>query len=397
MQINIHRNALMLFVLAISMLFIGKAKFAEAYLFGWDVSESGGNVLVGSPNYYIEGTRTGAAFLFDSNTGGHLQTFVNPTSDYADQFGLSVAGVNGNVLVGAWHDDTGANDAGAAYLFNSTSGDVLDNYFSPSPAFAGYFSTSVATVGEKVFIGEPANGLPGSGNVYLIESTTGGALKTFVNPNPAGTHFGCSVAAIGNNVLVGASGEAFLFDITNGDLIHTFTDPNPDPDEYGFGSAVSISEDKAIIRNHLTGMTYVYDISSGTLIRSHSTESQAGGHKSITFLNDNYILGNATKSEVYLFEGKTGTLLQTFYKPNYSVDEFGWSVATVGDDIIVGCRDFGFGEAYLFDGISGDLIHTFNTDLLSDHTSAVPEPSTMLLVGIGLAGFAGFRKKYRKR
>lgn len=49
--------------------------------------------------------------------GDLLQTFLNPTPAAFDIFGSSVAGVGGNVLVGAFLDDAGATDSGAAYLF----------------------------------------------------------------------------------------------------------------------------------------------------------------------------------------------------------------------------------------------------------------------------------------
>jgi len=47
-----------------------------------------------------------------------LTTFHNPTPAEDDSFGFAVAGVGNNrVLVGAYTDDTGAGNAGAAYLF----------------------------------------------------------------------------------------------------------------------------------------------------------------------------------------------------------------------------------------------------------------------------------------
>ena len=49
--------------------------------------------------------------------GALLQTFQKPTPVASDLFGISVARVGSNVLVGAKFDDTGADNAGAAYLF----------------------------------------------------------------------------------------------------------------------------------------------------------------------------------------------------------------------------------------------------------------------------------------
>ena len=63
-------------------------------------------------------TDVGAAYLFSTN-GTLLASFTNPTPAVNDQFGFSVAALgNDRVLIGALQNDTGATDAGAAYLFS---------------------------------------------------------------------------------------------------------------------------------------------------------------------------------------------------------------------------------------------------------------------------------------
>ena len=55
--------------------------------------------------------------MFDL-AGNLITTYTNPTPAGGDYFGQAVAGVGTNrVLIGAYWDDTGANNAGAAYLF----------------------------------------------------------------------------------------------------------------------------------------------------------------------------------------------------------------------------------------------------------------------------------------
>ena len=151
-----------------------------------------------------------------------------------DNFGNSVAAVgNDRVLIGAYGDETGAYDAGAAYLF-STSGALLTTFTNPTPAFFDEFGSSVAALGtDRVLIGSPGR----AEAVYLF-STSGRLLTTFTNPAPAYNHeyFGYSVAAVGaDRVLIGAyydstiadaAGAAYLFS-TNGALLATFTKPAP--------------------------------------------------------------------------------------------------------------------------------------------------------------------------
>src|SRR5436190_525998 len=49
----------------------------------------------------------------------------NPNAASGDQFGYSVAFVGANLLVGAPFADVGGTDAGAAYLFDGKTGELL--------------------------------------------------------------------------------------------------------------------------------------------------------------------------------------------------------------------------------------------------------------------------------
>ncbi len=78
-----------------------------------------GDIVVGAPlDHY--GTKFGSVYLFDGQTGQLLLTLNNPASsvNQHDYFGRSVASApNGNIIVGAYDDDTAAPDAGSVYVF----------------------------------------------------------------------------------------------------------------------------------------------------------------------------------------------------------------------------------------------------------------------------------------
>jgi hypothetical protein len=78
--------------------------------------------------------------------------------------------------------------------------------------------------------------------------------------------------------------------------------------------------------------------------------------------------GDRRAGSVYLFDGNTGELLLTINNPEPAAfDRFGWSVAGVGTNLLVGTPldDPGgvvdAGSAYLFDGGTGALLRTFNS------------------------------------
>lgn len=169
----------------------------------------------------------GAAYLYSTNGGAPLITFTNPTPAASDNFGIAVAAVGTDkVLIGAWMDDAGATDAGAAYLF-STNGTLLTTFTNPAPTAFGFFGYSVAAVDtNKVLIGAYQNvtGATNGGAAYLFSINSSTPLQTFTNPTPAGADFGYAVTAVGTNqVLIGArrdstgepnTGAAYLYDIS---------------------------------------------------------------------------------------------------------------------------------------------------------------------------------------
>ena len=193
-------------------------------MFGYSVAAVGTDrVLIGAYWDDTGATNAGAAYLFSTN-GALLTTFTNPTPATYDGFGSSVAAVGTDrVLIGASSDNTGATDAGAAYLFR-TNGMLLTTFTNPTPADDDFFGSSVAAVGtDRVLIGASGNdtGTTDAGVAYLF-STNGTLLTTFTNPTPANSDkFGSSVAAVGTDrVLIGAyyddtgatdAGAAYLF------------------------------------------------------------------------------------------------------------------------------------------------------------------------------------------
>ncbi len=229
---------------------------------GFALAGSENMVLVGAYKNDLGATNAGVAYLFDVSTGGQLRAFANPAPHEDDYFGSHVAMDGANAVIGAYRDDPGGvRDAGVAYLFDasgphdgSLTNVPLQVFRNPAPSAGDRFGEAVAVAGNDVVIGVPSDDGSGqhAGAAYLFDATTGDQVLTFPGPTnaahptlDAGACFGISVAMVGNSVLVGAmkggpqgAGAAYLFDADSGDLLLTI--PNPDP-QFGDDLGTSVT------------------------------------------------------------------------------------------------------------------------------------------------------------
>ena len=366
---------------------------AENDGFGNAVTLDGDKALVGAHQDDTDAEDSGAAYLFDVNSGNLLQTITNPTPATGDNFGFSVALDGDKALVGAYGDDTGAEDSGEAYLYDVNSGNLLETFINPNPATGDNFGYSVALDGDKALVGAYSDDtdVASSGAAYLFDVNSRQLLDTITKPTPAAyDYFGIAVALDGDKALVGAyfddtgavdSGAVYLYDVNSGDLLHTFTKYIPLPQDH-FGIAVALDGDKALVGAYGddtgakdSGAAYLYDVNSGNLLETFINPTPATGDNfgfSVALDGDKALVGASSddtgakdSGEAYLYDVNSGNLLETFINPNPATgDNFGYSVALDGDKALVGAYSddtdvASSGAAYLFDVNSGNLLKTF--------------------------------------
>jgi hypothetical protein len=226
--------------------------------FGTQVAINNNKVLISDLQNSTLAPVSGAAFLFDAVNGNLTQSFFPPNPDIEDFFGSPVAIEGNRVLIGATGGGRGRNSTGEVFLFDAVNGNLIQNFFPPNPNIKGFFGSSVAIEGNRVLIGASGDDTFGSnsGAAYLFDATSGSLMQTFSSPNPIGSEFfGSSVAIDGDKVLIGArgdntfgdnSGAAFLFDAVSGNLIQSFFAPNPGNNN-NFGFSVAISGNNLLI------------------------------------------------------------------------------------------------------------------------------------------------------
>jgi len=386
--------------------------------FGQGVAISGNNVLIGASGDDTNGVNVGQAHLFDAGTGALLQTFNDPTVTRGDRFGLSVALSGNNVLIGAFRDDTNGVNVGQAHLFDATTGALLQTFDDPTPTggigfFSGdNFGSSVAISDNNVLIGAYGHDINGVsvGQAHLFDAITGALLQTFDDPIVADSDsFGVSVALSGDNVLIGdpsddtngdGTGQAHIFDATTGALLQTFDDPTVTNND-NFGLSVALSGDNVLIgapgdstNGIRVGQAHLFDAITGALLQTFddpTVTNNDGFGISVAINGSNVLIGAPEDStnghavgQAHLFDATTGTLLHTFDDPTpTSSDNFGLPVALAGNNVLIGARSDStsgsfVGQAYLF---------------TLDATTGIPEPSTLVLLGLGVAGFTWMRRR----
>jgi hypothetical protein len=149
-------------------------------------------------------------------------------------------------------------------------------------------------------------------------------------PGPEGKmSFGGAVAGRAGKIIVSGGfsvgANVYVIDGASGATLLTITNPSPAPDDW-FGAAVAW-------------------VGADVLVGAPLADA-----------------GGPNRGVAYLFDGATGALLHTLTRPDAVDGWFGFSVAGLGDDALVGSYGplgpNGAG-AYLLDGATGALLRTF--------------------------------------
>jgi hypothetical protein len=147
--------------------------------FGWSVAISEDYAIVGSPFEDSGGDDAGAAYIFRRtglNTWDSGTKIVAPDAQAEDYFGNAVAISSDYAIVGAVGEDQGGSFAGAAYIFRRTGLNTWDSgttIVAPDAQAEDYFGESVAISGDYVLVGAYGEDDGGytAGAAYIFQRT----------------------------------------------------------------------------------------------------------------------------------------------------------------------------------------------------------------------------------
>ena len=339
-------------------------------------------ILIGAPQDDDNGVSSGACFLFDAGTGVELMKLVATDGSVGDQFG-SALDVHGSLaVVGAPYDDDSGVDSGAAYLFNIETGAQMAKLI-PSQGVAGdLLGASVALANNRVFVGAPGRdeAYADSGAIYVFSALTGFEHSIVLHPTPSvGGRFGEVILAEGSLLVVGCprdnysgndSGAVWFFDASTGGLIGFWLAiDGKGGDE--LGSSVAISGSLAIAgapgadtAGSASGAAYLFDWATGAQLKkfSHCDASSAdrlgasvalGAGVAIVGLPQSDSLGSNSGS-ARIFDTSTGQdVIELLPSDGAAQDGFGSVLSIEGRLAVVTSpldddAGAGSGSAYLF-------------------------------------------------
>lgn len=217
--------------------------------FGWAVDVEGDVAIIGAYDELEVGV-VGAAYLFDVSTGLEVRELAPTSGSVGDGYGAGVA-ISGSVaLVGAPFDATNGADSGAAYVFDVGTGNQLHKLFPDVPQVVDLFGYGLDVQGTTAVIGASQDDGASAGRVLVFDTLSGDQLDEWTADDGAvGDAFGISVALHGSTVVIGAdldddngaeSGSAYVFDLFSGEQLEKLTSSDGAAgDAFGFAVAVN--------------------------------------------------------------------------------------------------------------------------------------------------------------
>tara|TARA_R110000782_G_scaffold45706_5_gene101293 strand:+ start:15892 stop:17364 length:1473 start_codon:yes stop_codon:yes gene_type:complete len=317
---------------------IKSSDIAQGDSFGCSVSASGSTLIVGAYGDDDAGSRSGSAYLFDATTGD--QTFKLTPSNAAaqDRFGHSVAVADSVAVVGAYLNDDAGMDTGSAYLFDTKTGNQLFVLTAPDLLPSSSFGYSVGISGNIAVVGAPSASSGGivAGAAYVFDVLTGEMMFKLI-ASDAGQYdqFGRSVSVSGDIAVVGAPasgvsgtnwGSAYVFDVRTGQQLHKLVPSDATEDGY-FGYSTSVSGATAVVGARFagdagpnSGAAYLFDVQSGKQIaRLRASDGQGGDELGVSVSIDGSVVvvgadradvAGASSGAAFIFHGTPGILEQ---------------------------------------------------------------------------------------
>jgi len=319
-----------------------------------------------------------------------LATLYSTHPEGGDLFGCSVD-VNGQwAIVGAYADDElGYWLAGAAYLFDGNSGQLISKLLASGTGQVSGFGYAVEIEGDTAVIGAPGYQLSGTatGAAYLFDLDSVSQVAILLaDDGVSGDSLGVAVAIDGTTVVVGnssgddsgtSSGSAYLFDVsTTTQIAKLLADDGAEDDR--FGDSVDISGDTAIIgaardddNGSNSGAAYLFDVTTGSQVAKLLPDDGETGDAfgfAVGICGDTIIVGahgdddgGTNAGAVYIFDRVTTNQLAKFsFDGSTGLSNFGYDLDISGRGAIVGALDYGYyahsGVAYLLDTETGTLL-----------------------------------------
>ena len=290
--------------------------------FGFSVSIDGDTLVAGAWYEDAGGSNAGAAYVFTrSGTSWSQQAkLVASDAQAGDEFGNAIAISGDTVVVGAYAEDTGGSGAGAAYVF-TRSGTTWSQQAKLQASDKGtydYLGMSVAIDGNTVVAGafyeDSGASDAGSATVFTRSGTTWSQQARLTASDPqANDQFGYSISISSDTVVVGAYTEDTGG--TDAGAAYVFTRSGTSWSQ----QAKLQASDKAAGDQ----LGYSVSISSDTVVAGAPLEDAGGNEAGAAYIFTRS--GTSWSQQAKIVAANAGEL-----------DSFGTSVDIDGDSVIVG-------------------------------------------------------------
>ncbi|HNO79901.1 MAG TPA: right-handed parallel beta-helix repeat-containing protein [Phycisphaerae bacterium] len=235
--------------------------------FGFDLSISGSELIVGANRDDDDGTDSGAAFVFATSNGIWKQVAKLTAADAAseDYFGSGVALEGNTAVIGAYGDDDEGPESGSVYIFRRTGGvwQQTAKLTADDATSDDYFGRDVALSGDTIVVGAYLahdNGVDNTGAAYVFREIDGvwqQVAKLGADGGTSGDGFGLDVDIDGDTIVVGAyqdddgasnSGSAYVFREVAGEWLQVAKLNASDPvGNANFGRSVAIDGNLVVV------------------------------------------------------------------------------------------------------------------------------------------------------
>src|SRR5210317_691187 len=339
-------------------------------LFGMYSAFDGNYLYVGGRG--DNGVKYSRVDVFEKNNGtwSYLTSITGDNTESSDNFGWKIGACENYLIVGAYTEDTGGGNTGAAYVFKRTGATWTQQEMlkAPSPASGtGHGDNDLAINGDYAFVGASGDGTGGEVFVYKRSGTSWNHHQTLVSSDISSSDdFGEGLDLSGNYLVVGAPGEnsnygaLYIFKNIGGTWTQQQKLVSTVSGNMGRNARLSIDGDYIVTGGHQdgsdglsnSGAVYIFKKDEGVEAWTQQATLRAptpianGYFGSKTRIKGKTVIvgqpndgDNGTNAgAVYIYQrsGTTWSFIKKFYSSDIDTgDQFGTSVSISENDVFV--------------------------------------------------------------